>query len=92
MRYSARMLGKKVGLTAQEMNRVLKDQGFITGTPGCYYLTEKGAKYGYEKDWSQGDKNSVVYGRSWTTTSYDESILDELVINEDIKRIARYGE
>jgi hypothetical protein len=39
MQVSARILGQDYGLNAQEMNRVLVKEGFLTGQPGDYSLT-----------------------------------------------------
>lgn len=51
MGVSARVLGEKFGLTAQEMNRVLVKFGVLEGTPGNYCLTELGKKYATVKDY-----------------------------------------
>lgn len=41
MQVSARILGRDYGVTAEEMNRILFKQGFLSGEPGDYGLTEK---------------------------------------------------
>ena len=54
MRASARILGQQVGLSAQEMNHALKEAGFLSGEPGAYSVTEKGAKYAIEQFFQRG--------------------------------------
>lgn len=41
MTLSAKRLGERCGLTAEEMNILLKEEGFLSGEPGNYYPTEK---------------------------------------------------
>jgi len=42
MSKSATALGQEYGLTAREMNFVLREEGFLGGEPGNYTVTEKG--------------------------------------------------
>ena len=42
MKKSARILGQEFGLTAQEMNFVLKEEGYLEGEPGNYTVAEIG--------------------------------------------------
>lgn len=86
MRKSARVLGQKYGLTAQEMNFVLKEEGFLNGEPGNYTVTEKGEKYAAEQDHSRGTGGYSWYNRAWTTRTWDDGITDELDITEDRKK------
>lgn len=76
MYYSATSLGKIFGLTAQEMNTALKKLGYIGGQPGKYFPTEKGIPF------FKANYHSNGYGgyasRSWTTFTYDKSILQKL--------------
>lgn len=39
MTLSAKRLGEICGLTAEEMNVLLKEEGFLSGEPGNYYPT-----------------------------------------------------
>ena len=39
MNYSARLLGQRFGLNAQEMNMALKQLGYLDGQPGNYIPT-----------------------------------------------------
>lgn len=86
MRRSARILGQEFGLTAQEMNFVLKEEGFLVGEPGNYTVTEKGEKYAEEQDYHRGTGGYAHYNRYWTTRTWDDGITDELDITEDRKK------
>lgn len=76
MNYSARLLGQRFGLNAQEMNMALKQLGYLEGQPGKYIPTEKGKLFYSEAYHDNG------YGgyakRTWSTFSYDESIINNL--------------
>lgn len=89
MRKSARVLGQEYGLTAQEMNFVLKEEGFLDGDPGNYAVTEKGEKYAEEQYHSRGTGGYSWYNRAWTTRTWDDGITDELDITEDRKKEIR---
>jgi hypothetical protein len=89
MRKSARVLGQECGLTAQEMNFVLKEEGFLDGEPGNYTVTENGEKYAEEQDHSRGTGGYSWYNRAWTTRTWDDGIADELDITEDRKKEIR---
>jgi hypothetical protein len=75
---SARILGAEMGLSAQEMNGLLKQHGYLDGPPGGYSLTEKGAQYGLEEDHHRGPGGYSWYNRDWTTRTWDESVLEAL--------------
>ena len=84
MTLSAKRLGERCGLTAEEMNILLKEKGFLSGEPGNYYPTEKGKLFVVEK----GDDNG--YGgyafRGWNWFEWDERILEELDTSVENKR------
>jgi len=86
---SARILGEDFGLTAQEMNQLLKDQGFLDGDPGAYFLTEKGAEFAKEIDFHRGTGGYAQYNRYWTERTWDESIKDVLDTSYESRRAAR---
>lgn len=79
MTLSAKRLGERCGLTAEEMNFLLKVEGYLSGEPGDYYPTEKGKQFVVEK----GNDNG--YGgyafRGWNWLEWEESILDELDVS-----------
>lgn len=89
MRKSARVLGQEYGLTAQEMNFVLKEEGFLGGEPGNYTVTEKGEKFAEQQDDSRGTGGYRCYNPAWTTRTWDYGITDELDITEDRKKEMR---
>lgn len=89
MRKSARVLGQEYGLTAQEMNFVLKEEGYLDGEPGNYFVTEKGEKYAKEQDHHRGTGGYAHYNRYWTTRTWDDGIVDELDITAERKREIR---
>ena len=89
MRKSAIVLGQEYGLTAQEMNFVLKEEGFLDGETGSYTVTEKGEKYAEEQDHSRGTGGYSWYNKAWTTRTWDDEITDELDITEDRKKEPR---
>lgn len=85
MQKSSRILGQNYGLTAQEMNFVLKEEGFLEGEPGNYIVTEKGRKYADEQNHHRGTGGYEHYNRYWITRTWDEDIEDELNISEKRK-------
>ena len=74
MRKSARYLGKDIGLSAQEMNVLLKEEGYLEGEPNDYKVTEKGRPYVKQRHWDAGNSLNAGY----VVTSWDEEILDEI--------------
>nr|WP_308545932.1 hypothetical protein [uncultured Lachnoclostridium sp.] len=86
---SARMLGQEHGLTSQEMNYILKKEGYLEGEAGDYSITEKGAPYAEETDFHRGTGGYAHYNRYWTTRNWDESLTDVLDITEEMKEEAR---
>lgn len=89
MQVSARILGNEYGLTAEEMNCVLKKLGFLSGEAGDYYLTEKGMEYAKEHEHNSGCGGYSIYNRYWTTRTYDDSIMDVLDITPELKSEVR---
>lgn len=75
---SATVLGKELGLTGQEMNQLLKREGFLEGEPGAYSLTPKGEEFAEQHDFHRGPGGYSWYNRDWTTTTWDESVLDNM--------------
>ena len=86
---SARVLGKGFGLTANEMNFVLKEEGYLDGEPGNYTVTEKGKKYAVEQDYHRGTGGYAQYNAHWTTRVWDDEIADEFDITDDRKEEIR---
>lgn len=73
---SATEIGSQIGASAMEVNRLLKDQGFLRGEPGAYGLTPKGEEFAVQRDHDNG-YGGLAY-RSWTFTHFDPSITNVL--------------
>lgn len=86
---SARLLGQEYGLTAEEMNWLLKEEGFLDGEPGAYYVTEKGAPYASESDFHRGVGGYSFYNRYWTQRTWDESIKEVLDVSPEMISASR---
>jgi hypothetical protein len=69
---SARVLGWEFGRTSREMNALLKQHGYLDGTPGAYGLTEKGQQYAQEQYHSRGTGGYAHYNRSWETRTWND--------------------
>lgn len=87
MSLSAKQLGEKIGLNAQEMNTLLKEEGYLSGEPGNYNVTATGDPYVSEKSWSNGYGGYAARGYSYNV--WDESILDRLDTSNENLRIIR---
>lgn len=73
---SAAEIGKQIGANALEVNRLLRDQGFLYGKPGAYGLTPKGEEFGFHRSHDNG--YGGVAHVSYETTHFDPSITDVL--------------
>ena len=65
---SAREIGERIGATDVEVNRLLKDQGFLYGEPSAYGLTPKGLEYGFQLSHDNGYGSSNGSGKPPTST------------------------
>jgi len=81
MTLSAKRLGEKIGLNSQQMNVLLKEEGYQNGEPGAYAITEKGKPYVVEKGWDNGYGGYAA--RSYNYNEWDESILDTMDISPE---------
>lgn len=72
---SATKIGEKFGLTGQEMNFVLREEGFLEGVPGNYVPTEKGTKFAKYTDEGY--------------LKFDDDIASELEITQERKEQLR---
>lgn len=72
---SAKMIGELVGKSATEINKILFNEGLLTGKPGNWNLTKLGEKYGEIKDKTNG------YGgyahRSWSFIMWNKDVVDK---------------
>lgn len=89
VRKSARILGDELGLTAQEMNVMLENEGYLSGTPGNYAVTDKGGPYAREQDFHSGPGGYPCYNRDWSTRTWDDAILEQMRVTDDMRRNAR---
>jgi len=73
---TATALGREFGRTAREMNKLLKDHGFMDGDPGAYRPTELGNPFAQSHDFDNG------YGgfahRQWGWLSWTDGLPDAL--------------
>lgn len=76
MGLSAKRLGEKIGLTAEETNTLLKEAGYQSGQAGKYVVTETGKKFVEEKSWDNGCGGWAHRGYNYN--EWDESIIDKL--------------
>lgn len=89
MGLSAKRIGERIGLNAEQTNVLLKDEGYHEGEPGYYIPTEKGKKFlseGYSWDNGYGGYAHRAYdGNTW-----DKSIIDKLdTSSENLERIRK---
>lgn len=84
---SAKRLGEKIFLTAEEMNTLLKESGYLKGEPGNYSPTEKAMEYVSEKSWDNGYGGYALRGYSYNV--WNEKILDKLDTSSHHREIIR---
>lgn len=75
-RKSARQLGGMVGMSAREVNLALRDLGYLTGEPGNWQLTNKGAERAILR--CEGNEYGGSAHRSWEWPMWNEDIVYEL--------------
>ena len=86
MGLSAKRIGEKIGLTAEQTNVLLKEEGYQDGCAGNYIITEKGKRYVEEKHWDNGYGGWAAKGYSYN--EWDENIIDDLdTTPENLNRI-----
>ena len=78
---SARELGSRVGLTAQEFNVALKRAGLLAGEPGAYYFTELGTRLATTHLHDNGYGGYAA--RAWEITTWPETVTEMLDLSED---------
>lgn len=83
MQKSARVLGHPLGLSSQDFNWLLADQGFIEGKPNAWGPTAKGLEFIVEKHEHRGTGGYAHYNRDWTETTWPEEILDVLDLSKE---------
>lgn len=84
MSLSAKRLGEKLGLTSEETNVLLKEEGYIDGRPGDYWPTSKAAGLVIEKG---GDNGYGGYAfRGWNWLEWSEKMLDLIPFSVERRR------
>lgn len=73
---SASELGYRLNLTAQEVNVLLKEEGFLEGEPGNYRATDKAEPYVSERDWHNGYGGHAA--RGYSIKIWNKSIMRQL--------------
>ena len=86
---SAGVIGRLIGLTAQEVNRLLTEQGYLEGEPGMYRVTEKGNQFADEQYHHRGTGGYAFYNADWETRTWSDELADELDVSEERKAEAR---
>ena len=76
MGQTATALGQKMGRTAREMNKLLKDHGFLEGDPGAYRPTALGKPFAQAHDFDNGYGGSAH--RQWGWLSWTDGLNDAL--------------
>jgi hypothetical protein len=80
---SATEIGRMFSASASEVNRLLKEQGFLYGDAGAYGLTAKGEEFGRQLHHHRGPGGSAQYNRDWSQTYFDPSITSALHIDPE---------
>ena len=84
---SATVIGRKIGVTPMEFNRLMKNQGFLDGEWNAYGLTPKGENFGVHQSHDNG------YGghghKAWETMRYSPNIADELDYSPESLAVVR---
>jgi hypothetical protein len=86
--FAAVELGRMLGATAQEINRLLADQGFQEKVHGGWALTSKGAEFA--KRTLQTSSN-LPQAKSWDATYWPKNILEVLDTSAPALAKARTG-
>lgn len=80
---SATDLGRHFKATGEEINLLLKDQGFTYGSPGAYGVTQKGAPFGIQEYHQRGNGGYAYMNPSWEQTYWDDSIREVLEVTPE---------
>lgn len=67
-------LGREFGMNSQEMNILLRDEGYLEGEPGDWRPTEKGRDHASQHHW---DVPSPMHA-GYITTRWDDDVLEDI--------------
>lgn len=73
---SAKQMGLYIGKSAQEVNEILKNKGYLSGKPGQYIMTDKGKKHGEERLKDNGYGGNAA--RSWSFYMWGYEVLQDI--------------
>ena len=82
---SARIMGGEHGLTATEMNFLLKEEGFLDGEPNAWIVTEKGRQFANGQSFHRGTGGYAQFNKYWDQLSWDPSVMEDIDISDDRK-------
>lgn len=77
---SAAILGKDYGLTAVEMNLLLKEEGLLSGKSGAWGLTDKGRQFARVSDVQRGPN------ARFDMTTWAPSVTDVIDVTDERRR------
>ncbi|MCJ1702131.1 hypothetical protein MT356_20665 [Rathayibacter festucae] len=86
--FAAVELGRLLGATAQEVNRLLADQGFHEKVDGGWRLTSKGAELAMR---TLQSSSNLPQAKSWDATYWPKNILEMLDTSAPALAKARTG-
>lgn len=72
---AAVQVGLAVGASAREVNRLLLELGYLSGSPGMLKVTQKGAEFATEVLRSSSD---LPHAKTWLATYWNPRIIDVL--------------
>jgi len=81
-------IGRALGASAREVNRLLQDQGFQEKVNGAWTLTAKGAEHAVQV---LKTSSNLPQAKSWDATYWRDGILDVLDTSAEALAHARAG-
>lgn len=78
--FSATRIGKQTGNSAQKINKLLKEHGFMEDGPGYYIPTAKGEPFCVEK--FKGNGYGGFAARSWSWLEWSKDIIPQLGLED----------
>lgn len=79
-------IGHRIGASAQEVNRLFFEQGFLEKINNAWSVTQKGAEYGIQVARSSSD---LPQAKSWDVTYWRDGVLDVLDSSAEALATAR---
>jgi hypothetical protein len=82
---AATTIGTQLGLSPQETNWLLFNNGILEGEPGAWRQTEKGKAFRVDHFPYRGPGVYNHYPSDYPTDWYDPSIMDELTVTPEVR-------